>query len=142
MINEIEKFVCNMYGHAKTKKVDDVRGAMLRKMVGTSKLNSNKVYLARLPSCRRSLIPHISRVNYRVAQWKLSHVAFPELPSPTSHGWTMDYETSILEPVWSEGPILPESLAELVTTDISVDKNEQCDFVQEDLSSDEDKEDY
>ena len=70
-----------------------------------------------------------------------AHEAFPELPSPTSHGWTIDDETNTLEPVWSEGPILPVSLADLVTPDISENMNEQCEFVEEDLFSDEDEED-
>ena len=63
---------------------------------------SSKIDLSKLPPCRRSLISHIQRVNYRAAQWKRSHILQIELPPPTDHGWTMTDD--ILEPLWSDGP--------------------------------------
>ena len=114
-IKKLEGFVCAMYGYPRIKSVDEVRLVMLEKMVKgrTGKmLKSAKVDLSRMPPCLRCLIPHIKRVNFRVAQWKQSHVPFVELPSPVEHGWEKDDD--ILQPVWSEGPILPDSLLDLV----------------------------
>ena len=89
---------------------------MLRKMTGGKNLSlkiNRKVDLSKLPPCRSSLIAHIQRVNYRLAQWKRAHIADPQIPDPTDgHGWTKEGE--FLEPVWSTGPILPSSLQDLV----------------------------
>ena len=90
---------------------------MLKKMVGEEQTitSSSKVDLSKLPPCRRSLVPHIRRVNYRAGQWKLSHVHKPEIPTPTDHGWVILEGT--LEPVWSEGPVLPARLVDILCSD-------------------------
>ena len=85
-------------------------------------LKSAKVDMSRIPPCHRCLVPHIKRVNYRLAQWKQAHLQFVELSSPTDQGWTQSEE--YLEPVWSEGPILPDTLMDLVA-DGSMDTQEQ-----------------
>ena len=52
-----------------------------------------------------------------------------EVPSPTEHGWTRCGD--FIEPVWSEGPILPSRLEDNlteVTHDGSSDE-EDCDII-------------
>ena len=103
-----------MYGYPRLSSVDLVRTAMIKNMVGDGSAitHSSKIDLSRLPPCRRSLLPHITRVNYRGAQWKHSDVNIVDLPTPTEHGWQINQ--GILEPVWSEGPVLPLRLVDLL----------------------------
>ena len=113
---ELEEFTCDIYGHKTLKSVNAARTKMIKKMAGgdTTTLKSvKKVDLARLPPCQRSLSPHIRRVNYRLAQWKRAHLPLDHVPVPDeSHGWTT--VDGILEPLWSDGPVLPPSLHEFV----------------------------
>ena len=86
---------------------------MLKKMVGENEELSmrSKVDLSRLPPCRDNLVPHIDRVNYRIANYKRAHQAIFWRPNPyeSRQGWEKT-EEGVLEPVWSCGPILPPSL--------------------------------
>ena len=113
---QLEEFVCFMYGHSKTKSLDQARFIMLHKATGGnngSLKHVKKVDLAKLPPCKRSLIPHIKRVNYRVCQWKNSHISSPAIPPPSlQHGWNPS--DTFLEPVWSEGPVLPLHLTDII----------------------------
>ena len=88
LIDELEQFVCFMYGFQRMQSVNAVRALMLKKMVGDGDTitRTSKVDLSRLPPCKQSLIPHIRRANYRVAQWKLAHIPIPEIPPPIEHG--------------------------------------------------------
>ncbi|KAK7089149.1 hypothetical protein V1264_024806 [Littorina saxatilis] len=94
-----------------------VRGKLLRKMVGDNeKLTSKcKVDLARMPPCQSALMPHIQRVNHRVALYKRAHEGILERPKPydQGQGWTKNAD-GVLEPVWCLKPILPVSLIDLL----------------------------
>ena len=110
---------------------------MLNKMVGDAATitPSSKVDLARLPPCRRSLIPHIKRANYRAAQWEHTHENFPEIQFPAvDPDWAVDDDSSQLEPVWSNGPVLPPSMADLASLESG--RDDEDDVV--DMSSDND----
>ena len=100
-----------MHGHAHVANVDEVRALMLKKMVGEDEAltEKSKVDLSRLPPCRRVLYPHIKRVDHRVGQWKRSHITIYEMPLVTDHGWVWS-EEGHLEPLWSDGPVLPLAL--------------------------------
>ena len=117
VMDELEAFTCLMYGHAREKSVNAVRSIMLKKMVGENEelTTKSKVDLSRLPPCRGSLGPHISRVNYRLANYKRAHQAIFWCPKPydPGQGWEKN-EKGILEPVWSCGPVLPASLVDLL----------------------------
>ena len=106
-----------MYGYPKLTSIDLVRTTMLKKMVGVDeKLTSDsKIDLSRLPPCRDCLIPHIQRVNLRLASFKRANLAFYGSPKPydTEQGW-QKCENGILEPVWSSGAVLPSSLVDIV----------------------------
>ena len=117
-VAELEEFTCNIYGYPNTKSVNKVCSAMLKKMTGGNNLQLKtvkKVDMSQLPPCRRSLLPHIRRVNHRVVQWKRSHLLSPDIPPPsTENGWLQGEQ--FLEPMWSDGPILPSSLVDVVET--------------------------
>ena len=108
-----------------------MRALLLRKMVGDKNeeiRKAAKVDFSRLPPCRMSLIPHIKRANFRACQWKRSHEKMPSLPKLDDHGWTKDLGTNSFEPIWSEGPILPKRLIDIVPEII---ENQQLESVDE-----------
>ena len=117
LIDNIEAFTCLTYGQAHEKSVDAVRYVMLKKMVGDDihLTTKSKVDLATLSPCRDSLIPHIERVNHRLANCK--HAATPVFWRPKPYNPGQDWEKTadgILEPVWSRGLALPPSLIDLL----------------------------
>ena len=140
-IAEIEEFTCFMYGYPHIKNIDKVRSVKIRKMTGGKDVTLKtvkKVDMSKLPPCRRSLLPHIRRVNYRVAQWKRSHLLAPAIPTPSEkHGWCQ--REQFLEPQWSDGPILPESLLHVLhkTTveDSDSDNSDNSDSDREQIDS-------
>ena len=110
VIDEIEAFTCLMYGQAREKSVNAVRSIMLKKMVGEDEqlTTKTKVDLSRLPPCRDNLVPHIGRVNHRLAIYKRADKPIFWQPKPydPGQGWEKN-EDGTLEPVWSCGPIPP-----------------------------------
>ena len=63
------------------------------------------------------------------------------MPDPTEHGWEMS-ESGILEPKWSDGPILPESLMDIIDIDKQspIENEDDCDDVLDDDNDDTDDE--
>ncbi len=58
-----------------------------------------------------TLDQHLRWVNYQVAIWKRAHEANPILPSPTDGNcWTT--ADGQLEPLWTDGDIIPKSLVD------------------------------
>ena len=117
-----------MYGYFRQKSINTVRGIMLRKMVGEGEqlTTKSKIDLSQLPPCRDNLIPHIHRVNHRLAIYKRAYIPIFWSPKPydPEQGWEKNYE-GILEPIWSCGPVLPPSLIDLVEQ--TSEELEQCD---------------
>ncbi len=85
----LEAFTCLMYGQSREKSVNKVRSILLKKMVGEDSSISAKSNFVRLPPCLNSLIPHIQRVNYRLACYKHAHKANMDHPKPydDAQGW-------------------------------------------------------
>ncbi|KAK3700755.1 hypothetical protein QZH41_010937 [Actinostola sp. cb2023] len=142
-IDEIEEFTCLMYGYAREKSLNTVRSIMLKKMVGEDEqmTTKSKVDLSRLPPCRDNLVPHIGRVNYRLANYKCADKAIFWRPNPydPGQGWQKT-EEGLLEPVWSCGPILPLSLIDLLektAEDVDEEGDEQ-DVDYDEFFSDDD----
>ena len=106
-----------MYGYAKDTSINLVRAKMLKKMVGEDNdlTKESKIDLSKLPPCHNSLIPHINRVNHRVASYKRANVPIFEKPKPNdaNQGWATD-ESGTLEPLWTIGPCLPQTLIDLM----------------------------
>lgn len=88
MQEQLEIFTCMMYNHARDTSVNLVRSKMLKKIVGEDETLSSKsrVDFARLPPCQDSLIPHIQRVNYRVACYKRAAEPIFWRPKPYNEG--------------------------------------------------------
>ena len=134
-----------MYGYSKETSVNIVRTKMLKKMVGEDNdlTKESKIHLSRLPPCQDSLLPHICRVNHRVASYKRANIPIFEKPKPSddNQGWKIN-EIGILETVWTRGPILPQSLIDLLdTTDDDESDDEEVDVEPDDYeSNDEDEE--
>lgn len=86
--DELEAFICLMYGHAREKSVNTVRSIMSRKMVGVNEelTTKPKVDLSRLPPFRDSLVPHIARANYRITHYKRVHKGIFQHPNPYNLG--------------------------------------------------------
>ena len=126
-----------------------VRAKMVKKMVGENdKLTKqSKVDLSRIPPCQNSLIPHIQRVNHRVAGYKRAHQAIVESPTPFAdgQGWERSDQDG-LQPIWSKGPVLPTTLVDLLepTADEAEGEEEEedgedyIDFDFDALTDDED----
>ena len=135
-----------MYGRNREKNINNARFQLLLKMVGPKdKLNLNsKVYFARLPPCRNSLLPHIYRVNYRLACFKKAGIPIFDLPSPCedNNGWRKD-DNGFIEPIWTIGPILPVKLVDILEETIEQEETAEVDELHdvfEDLSDHEDDE--
>ena len=138
VIDDIEAFTCLMYGRAREKSVNVVRSIMLKQMVGEDEqlTTKSKVDLSRLPPCRDNLIPHIGRVNHRLAHYKRADKATFLCPKPydPGQGWEKT-EEGILEPVWSSGAILPPSLVDLLEQ--TVEEVEAGEVVEEEFDFEE-----
>ena len=135
-----------MYGYAHEKSLNNVHSLMLKKIVGedarlTAKSN---VDLSRLPPCRDNLVPHIQRINHRLACYKREGQAIVWRPKPhdPGQGWEMN-DSGSLEPIWSSSPILPPSLVDLIEPsseeefDVEEETDQELDF-SEVFDSDED----
>jgi len=132
-----------MYGQAREKFVNAVRSTVLNQMVGEDELLTTKsrVDLSRLPPCRDNLVPHICRVNHRLANYKRADKPIFWHPNPydPKQGWEKT-EEGILEPVWSNGPILPPSLIDLLekTAEEMEDEDEEEQEIDYDDLNDDD----
>ena len=121
------------------KSINAVRSIMLNKMVGVDEklMAKSKLDLSRLPPCRDNLVPHINRVNHRLAIYKRADKPVFSCPKPydPGQGWEKN-ETGILEPVWSSGPILPTSLIDLLQKTVE-DMEDQDEEHEQEIDYDE-----
>ena len=108
-----------MYGYKREKSIND-RSKMLKKMVGEDqRLDKNsKIDLSRLPPCQDALMMHINRDNYRLSCYKKAHLPMIQKPKPfeQNQGWKINEETGHIEPKWTNGPVLPQSMIDIVAT--------------------------
>ena len=119
MLEQLEEFICLMYGQNRESSMDGLRAKLLRKIVGEEeKLTSkSKIDLVRLPPCHSALKPHIQRLNHRVALCKCADESILENPDlyDDGQGW-LRTEDGVLKPVWSCGAALPNSLVNILDT--------------------------
>ena len=147
-MDDIEVFTCLMYAKPREKAINTVGSIMLKKMVGDdAQLSSkSKVDLALLPPARDNLIPHLWRVNHRLATYKRADKAMFEFPKPheDEQGWEKT-DGGSLEPLWSCGHILPTSLVDLIPDtareleDTDDDDEQEIDY--DELFEDDDSDD-
>ena len=60
----------------------------------------------------------------------MAHIPIPDIPPPIAHGWTRR-PGELIEPVWTEGAILPTLLEEIIARDVE-------EVLPEDMESEED----
>ena len=139
-IDNVEQFICCLYGFPRFKSIDDVRVHILRRKCERNGILDPKknIDLANLPPCLNSLTQHVKRVNYQVKIWKLANNNFQEKPSPTHHGWVKG-EVG-LEPLWSDKNILPTQLVDLVDRIDSPDTEDEENVFESDSSNNSDME--
>ncbi|KAK2184915.1 hypothetical protein NP493_249g10000 [Ridgeia piscesae] len=108
-----------MYGQNRESSMDGLRVKRLRKIVAEDeKLTSkSKIDLVRFPLCHSALKPHLQRLNHHVALYKHADEAILAKLKPydDGQGWIRT-EDGVLEPVWSCGAALPNSLVNLMDT--------------------------
>ena len=128
-----------MNGYQREAKLNEVRLLMLKKMVGDKEKlpEKSKVNLCMLPLCKNAHRPHVDRVNFRVSIFKRSHIPIYSAPKPNDwQGW--ERHGDFIEPLWSNGQILPPSLVDLLDTSM----NEENDSEDVDEIDDDDILDY
>ncbi|EDO31951.1 predicted protein [Nematostella vectensis] len=129
-MNELGAFTCLMYGYPREISVNMVRSIILGKMIGGNERLTikSKVELSRLPPCRDNLVPHMQRVNHRVASYKRADQAVFWRPYPFEPGQGRERnDDGLLEPVWSCGPVLPTSLIDKVESTVDEEEDDEED---------------
>ncbi len=130
----LEEFTCAIYGRARYKDINNLRYILIKeKCYNGDRLrpSCSNVDLSAFPPCRGALQQHIRRVNFQVAIWRRADTPVVDVPSPTDgHGWTMD--SGHLEPLWVDGPILPEVLVDEVDQQNASDSDDEVSDEDED----------
>ena len=95
IVDQLEQFVCHMYGKSTYKDVNKVRWDIFKSRYGAkthakSFTISNGIDLSLLPPCMADLRLHIMSANYKSFIWRQSHIAYVDIPSPIGNGWMTD----------------------------------------------------
>ena len=126
---QLEEFTCLMYGQNRESSKDGLRAKLLRNIVvEDEKLTfKSKIDLVRLPPCHRALKPQLQRLNHHVTLYKRADESILEKCKPYDDGqWWIRTEDGLLEPVWSCGAALSNSLVNLLDTgDHEEEKDEE-----------------
>ena len=137
LLREVEEYTCAMYGYSRFSSVDELRLFKLKeKCEGKPTTAMRNIDMSTLPPCRKCLIQHVRRVNYQISIWKNSHIAQPNIPVPSErHGWTK--VNGNLEPLWIEGQVLPQRLADILQETIDADSDEEGEEEDSDVEVDD-----
>ena len=103
----MQHFVCKLYG--KNCNINKPWYLTAKTKFGSGKnLLSGRAGtdLSLIPSSRATLWMHFKRANFQTLIWKNSHSQYPEIPSPTFHGWKEELDIG-LNYDWFEAEILP-----------------------------------
>ena len=84
--NQLESFVCKLYGYRESN-INNVRKKIFEKKC---KKEGKIVDLANLPPCKSVLKLHTLRANYVAKVWKCSLENMVDYPDITLHGWNED----------------------------------------------------
>jgi len=128
--DELEQFVCIMYGDEKCKTVDKLRAKIIKTKFKTKKA----VDLMLLPPCSRNLNLHIQRANHVANLYAESNRLMMLLEPSSEHGWNANGE-----PQWTDQSF-PDDMCDLLMLqrNNSDDENDDRDSVgEEEESSDE-----
>ena len=115
--NELEQFVCCIYGKSNYKDINKLRYDMFKQRFqpkkGQTLSSCDGIDLSLLPPCRSSLHMHILRCSYQAYIWNMSSVPYPDIPSPVGKGWKLD-DSGNLQIDWVKGDILPQELIDIM----------------------------
>ena len=143
VISGMERLTCRLYGSQRVNDVNECRYNKLISVCCPDDLNiinpTKKFDTAFIPPAKTSLIEHCKRVNFEVGKWKRSHVKFPIIPSPfNDNGWWKD-ENDVLQPVWYQGDMLPQTIVnELPETETDESEEVEEEEEQENAIDEED----
>ena len=86
-------------------------------------MNSTRnIDIGSLLPCKRSLVQHVRRVNYRVGIWRQVPVPKPDIQDPVEgHGWQI--VNGEIEQVWLKGDVMPIVLADILEDHSEKDGN-------------------
>ncbi len=93
LLEELQKFVCCLYGYPRLSNVNDVRKAMFWEKFDKKK---KIVDLSLLPPCKANLQYHIIRSNYVADIFRHADQLVLAVKDPANHGWDRDRKI-----VWS-----------------------------------------
>ena len=121
VINDLEEFVCILYGY-RQKEVNNVRNALFE----AKYINQNKaIDMSLLPPCQASLRLHTLRSNVVARIWKLSGERQIQMPDLSQHCWTIDNQIKWIEKAF------PDEVEELLLNE------EEEEVYEEDEESEE-----
>ncbi|GFS21250.1 hypothetical protein ElyMa_001590200 [Elysia marginata] len=136
LFDVLQKFVCLLYGHPSSNKVNDVRLKIMKKRFtpGDDRplTQCHGMDLSQLPPCEMSLKNHIKRANYQPMIWRCASQAHPKLPSPENNGWKLS-ERGRLEINWCDGDIFLNEIVDILSKNDAVqDSDDDQDSVASD----------
>ena len=115
--NELEHFVCCMYGKPKYSSINKLRYDLFmqkfRPKSGYVLSSFDGIDMSLLPPCQGSLYMHTQWANYQAWIWNSSLERHLEIPSPVGHGWVLD-ESDKLNYDWTKEDIMPQELADII----------------------------
>ena len=145
MMNDMQRFVCDIYGSAKMSNVNDARYAMFRqKYAPKSMLEPLKKLKAvdstQLPPSYPVLQEKVKRTNYVTTVWINAHLPNPARGlDPTQCGWTL--KDGIMDIVWFEGQQMP-TILEMNASQIKESSPEDDNDYMDPYDSESDESEY
>ncbi|KAI9559499.1 hypothetical protein GHT06_013493 [Daphnia sinensis] len=113
---EVEKFVCHMYGKKRLNSVDDARLEAFKKVYEPKKnkpLESVKgLDFNNLPPCKTVLLQQMKRVNCICSVWNNATDLQPNIFPPEQNGWNFEGEKYSIN--WFDGPMTPPTLEDIL----------------------------
>ena len=124
VFHQIEVFVCHMYGgKPHERSVNKIRYDRARQKYcpqGKSPLSCLQgLDISLLPPCQQALRKHTMQANYQAMIWRQAYIAFPDIPHPSGHGWTLRSD-DVLSIDWCTDPV-PQQLVDILYTRTEVE---------------------
>ena len=103
VIQQLEKFVCILYGFRKIKTLDKLRWIFYSRKQAKGE---------NLPPTLAALRQHIYRAHYMAMVWRRNMVGFQHMPPPESYGWIKEQDR--YEPVLTLNCPAPKAVINLM----------------------------
>ena len=111
VIDQIERFVCKVYGKKKMESVNEVRLQVFaskykQKKNGTKSITDVKsMDGSAMPPCYQVLLEKIKRTAFVASRWYSSTMPIEPVVSPADHGWVL--HDGKFEIKWFDGETAP-----------------------------------